>query len=74
MGDVPSSIVTLLMSAPTVHWIYRHEIDGRVFVLDSVEILDILGDPEALRDPNIALWLKDYITENVGSIENLSPE
>jgi hypothetical protein len=74
MGDVPSSIVTLLMSAPTVRWIYRHEIDGRVFLLDSVEILEILGDPEALRDPNIALWLKDYMAENVGSIEESLPE
>jgi len=69
LGNIPSTIVTLLAGAPGVHWIYRHACDGRTFEFDSKEILEILGDPALLQSAEVALWLRDFLKENLQSLE-----
>lgn len=73
LGDIPSSVMTLLVEAPRIRWTYRHVVDDRSFEMDSVQLWDILGEPEALADPTVALWLKDYLRENISAIKNFSP-
>jgi hypothetical protein len=70
LGNIPSTIVTLLAGAPRVHWIYRHVCDGRIFEFDSKEIVEILGDPALLQSAEVALWLRDFLKENVQTLEN----
>lgn len=70
LGDIPSSVMTLLVEAPRIRWIYRHVVDERSFEMDSVQLWEILGEPEALADPSIALWLKDYLGENIAAIKD----
>ncbi len=41
---------------------YRHEVDGRVFVLESKEIKRLCGDE--IRHPRIIQWLRAYIEEH----------
>jgi hypothetical protein len=70
LGNIPSTLVTLLAGAPTVHWIYRHVCEGREFVFDSEEIVAVLEDPEMLRSSEVTLWLRDFLRENIDSTEN----
>lgn len=70
LGNIPSTIVTLLAGAPGVHWVYRHVFDGRIFEFDSKQILEILGDPGLLQNAEIALWLRDYLRGNIETVEN----
>lgn len=72
LGDISSSIMTLLVEAPRIRWIYRHVFDDRSFTLDSAQILEILGDPEDLADPSVALWIRDYLRENIAVIRAFS--
>ena len=72
LGNIPSTLVTLLAGAPATHWIYRHVCDGRTFVFDSKEILAVLEDPEMFRSAEVALWLRDFLRENIDSIEHPS--
>ena len=69
LGDVPSSVMTLLVEAPRVRWIYRHVVDDRSFTMDIEAIWEIIGEPEALSDPSIALWIKDYVKENIRELK-----
>ncbi|NLH94587.1 MAG: ATP-binding protein [Synergistaceae bacterium] len=69
LGNIPSTIVTLLAGAPGVRWIYRHVCDGRIFEFDSKEILEILGDSKLFQSAEVALWLRDYLRENIETAE-----
>lgn len=68
IGDVAATLVTLLAGSPRIRWIYRHRVDDREFVLDSRELIGVLEDPEMLRTPRVAEWLRSYITENLEEI------
>lgn len=68
MGDVASTLVTLLAGHPQIRWIYRHRVDDREFVFDSKEIVDVLEDREMLRTPDVAQWLRSYLSENLEEI------
>lgn len=70
LGNIPSTLVTLLAGAPNVCWIYRHACEGREFVFESEEIVAVLEDPEMLRSAEVALWLRDFLRENIDSIEH----
>lgn len=66
MGDMPSTVMTLIMGSPLVHWIYRHIYNGKEFVLDTNEVLEALdGDKEMLASTEVGLWLRDTIKEEL---------
>lgn len=69
LGDIPSSVMTLLVEAPRVRWIYRHVVDDRSFTMDIEAIWEVIGEPEALSDPSVALWIKDYVKENITELK-----
>lgn len=69
MGDMPSTVMTLVMGSPSVHWKYRHIVNGKEFLLDTDEIVEALdGDREMLASPDVGLWLRDNIREELAAI------
>ncbi len=70
LGNIPSTLVTLLAGAPAVHWVYCHVCDGRAFTFDSEEVVAVLEDPEMLRSAEVALWLRNFLRENIESTEH----
>lgn len=69
LGDIPATLMTLVMGSPEVHWIYRHVTPSGEFVLDTDEILEALdGDRELLRSPEVGLWLRAHIKEGLEGI------
>ena len=70
LGDIPASLMALIMGSPEIRWIYRHRTDNGEFVLDTDEIIDALdGEREMLRSPEVGLWLKEHIKENLDEIK-----
>lgn len=68
-GDLPATMMTLLMGSPSVHWIYRHVTRSGKFVLDSDEIVEALdGDRELLRTPEVGLWLREHVRDGLDGI------
>lgn len=61
IGNVPASIMTLLLDAPKVHWLFRYEKGGSVFELDSVELAEAIDGLESLTSPDVSLGLLDFI-------------
>ena len=69
LGDMPATVMTLVMGSPNVHWRYRHIINGREFLLDTDEIVEALdGDRAVLASPEVGLWLRDNIREELETL------
>lgn len=69
MGDMPSTVMALIMGHPEIDWIYRHLIDGREFSVSSLDLVEVLEDRELLRTTEVGLWVRDQITEGIAELE-----
>ena len=63
IGDMCSTMVTLITMNLHIDFIYVRELDGKTFTLDTRQLKEILGDVP-LNEPSITAWLRDYINEN----------
>ena len=69
LGDMPATVMTLVMGSPNVHWRYRHIINGREFLLDTDELVEALDGDRAMRaSPEVGLWLRDNIREELEAL------
>lgn len=69
MGDMPSTVMTLVMGSPHVHWKYRHIINGREYLMDTDEIVEALdGDRDLLTTAEVGIWLRDSIREELAAL------
>jgi len=61
LGSMADTLAAVF-AVHNVDVVYRHEVDGRVFLLDSREIRQLCGDE--IKHPRIIQWLRDYIAEH----------
>ncbi len=67
LGDMASTMVTLILSNPEINFHYTHEYNERQFVLDTKEVKNLLeGVP--ISELSVVQWLKEYIIENLSEI------
>ena len=70
LGDIPATMMALIMGSPEIHWIYIHKTDSGEFLLDTDEIIQALdGEREMLRTPEDGLWIRGHIRENLNEIK-----
>ena len=62
LGDVVSTITTLIQGHPSVDFIFEHNTPVRTVRLDTKELREILGDVP-LDSFEVICWIKDYLTE-----------
>jgi anti-sigma regulatory factor (Ser/Thr protein kinase) len=67
IGDIGQTITTLLNSRDNLDIEYIHSVNGNNFVFDTKEIKKILDGVDIQR-PDILLWIKDYINENIDEL------
>lgn len=63
VGDMCSTIITLITMNLHIDFVYKRQIDEKEFTLDTRQLKEILGDVP-LNEPSISAWIKDYISEN----------
>ena len=68
LGDLASTLALLIQGAPEVTYCFTYDVDGRVLRMDTRELRDVLGDDVSLAEPEIILWLTDYIAEGLAEI------
>jgi len=69
-GDIPSSLVSLVVAHPDIRWIYSYLIEDAEFHFDSREITEILEDPSLLTRPDVAEWMYGYIADNIKELKS----
>lgn len=67
LGDMASSIATLLCMNSSRRFIYRHRVDAAEFLLDTDTLHEILGDVP-LSDSAVMQWLRAYLQENIEAL------
>lgn len=69
LGDVASSITTVLSGNEGIDFVYTHTVNGNSFTMDTKEIRKIL-DGAPIGAPEIILWINDYINEGVENLRS----
>ena len=67
IGDMASTMTTLLMGNSQIDFVYTHAIDGQEFILDTRELKQELGD-HALEDPMVIHHLGQSIRKALASL------
>lgn len=69
LGNMPDTIMMMVMANPGGELIYRHAVDERVFTFDTREIRAALGDDVPLDTLDVLMWVKDYVQEGLSGIQ-----
>ncbi len=63
MGDIISTVTTLIQGSPDIDFVYRHEMTDKTAMLDTREMREILGSDIPLNSPEILRWIAQYLKE-----------
>lgn len=67
IGDMASTMVTLITMNEDRDFLYKRSLDEKGFTLDTRSLKEILGGVP-FSEPTISAWLRDYINENTKQI------
>jgi len=70
LGDVPNTILGLIVGNPQVDFVYRHVFNERMFEFDTRPIKATLGDVP-LSEPEVIEYLRREISDSLAQIYNL---
>jgi len=68
LGDLLSSLVSLIIGNPGVDFIYHHDVDGQTFHLDTREVKQTL-DGLPIHEPEVIKFLKEFLLDSLTKIE-----
>jgi hypothetical protein len=67
LGDLVSTLVTLIQGSPDIDFLFTHSWEQDSYTLDTREIREIMGGI-SLAEPEILAWLTEYLTENESTL------
>lgn len=67
LGDVISTVTTLIQGNPEIEWRFVHEINGQSVELDTRELREILGEVP-LDNYEVIKWIEGYLKESYESV------
>ena len=67
LGDMASTVTTLVSMNTEIQFLYHHKVDKKEFVFDTAEIREILGDVP-LSEPAVMQWMREFIEENTKAL------
>jgi len=68
MGDVISSVTTLIQGHPETEFLFRHEKGGEAVELDTRQVREILGGDVPLNSFEVLNWIGDYLRDQYKNI------
>ena len=63
IGDMADTVSLLIQGAPELELIYTHRRGSVSFQLDTGELRAQLGPQVSLAEPEVILWIREYIAE-----------
>lgn len=67
LGDMVSTLITILNSNPDLDFIYYHQVGEESFVFNTREIKEELEGVE-INNRRILNWIKEYLEENLAEL------
>ena len=68
LGDMCSTVCILIRCNPEINFIYRHKRNDKEFILDTMELRQVLGEDVSLNNEDVLKWINDFIMENIQEI------
>ena len=68
IGDMSSTMVSLIQANDRIRFIYTHKTDLGEFIFDTDELHAQLGEVP-LSEPMVLNWIEEYINENLEDIQ-----
>lgn len=68
LGNMAETIVSLIIGAESINYVYIHIINQEEFCFDTREIRQTLGDEVPLSEPEVLDWVKNYINEGLSNL------
>ncbi|MBO4306250.1 MAG: sensor histidine kinase [Clostridia bacterium] len=68
LGDVISTVVSLVQGSPEVDFLFVHELGEKRVELDTRDIREVLGDVP-LSAPDVLVWIRESLIEQYGYSE-----
>ncbi len=62
LGDIVSTMVTLIQGNPDIRWIFTHIFPKGSLKIDTDDLKAVLGDVP-LDNADVILWIKEYMSE-----------
>lgn len=67
LGDIVSTVTTLIQGSPDIRWIFKHTLPKGEISLDTNELKEVLGGVP-LDNTEVILWIKGYLEEAYSEI------
>lgn len=67
LGDIISTLITLIQGHPNIDFVFEHKINGEVIKLDTKELRAVLDDVP-LDTFEVLIWIKENLEEQYNSI------
>ncbi|MEA5039830.1 MAG: ATP-binding protein [Clostridiaceae bacterium] len=67
LGDLAATVSILIQGHEDTEFVYTHVFRGHTFCLDTRQLREVLGNVP-LAAPDVVLWIRDYINENLKKI------
>lgn len=64
-GDLASTLVALVVGWPDRDLVFRYTVNGRTLELSTHQLLEVLEDRNFFVLPEVAMWLKKYLNEQI---------
>jgi hypothetical protein len=68
LGDMSETMVSLILGADNIDFVYKHRINHNEFYFDTRELRQALGNEVSLSIPDVLDWIKDYINEGLSNL------
>jgi anti-sigma regulatory factor (Ser/Thr protein kinase) len=68
IGNMAETIVSLLIGAENINYVYIHIVNQEEFCFDTRAIRQTLGAEVPLAEPEVLDWVKDYINEGLSNL------
>lgn len=69
LGDMVTTLVTLIQGSPDINFIYHHGKDGRSVDLNLGEVREQLGPDVPVNEPAVLAWIKEYLEEQYQALK-----
>lgn len=63
LGDIVSTVCILIAGSPEVDFIFTDESPKGRVMLNTAELREVLGEGISLAEPEIQMWIKEYLEE-----------
>lgn len=74
LGDLPGTVLTLVVGFPETRWVFNYQVDGERFTFDDRSLKRELGDIP-LSEPSVLRFIRETLQAGVAGIKSaaLSP-